>query len=226
MTSPSTLIRQAKQAEKKGHRFAAKRLREQAAKLRREAREAKNYAASVSAELRKKKRKKPHKIVAALQQAVQHAMVAAPLMEPDQEAKSWLEVAVDRVLGEKATEEQRIGMRRELVEARKMGVATTDEAYQGQLRAVTEANRIKMVSGLIAIAEHAEKLNGGLPHTMVVSGYTLAKVIDALKLAGYTRDGLNGSGTTREAIAARHSEGKRWVVHREDTDEEGVQRFS
>lgn len=223
MTSPSTLIRQAKEADKKGHRFIAKRLRAKAAALRRDYRIAKKNTAAITAEAR---RKKQNKIITGLQQAVQHAIASAPLMEPDQEAKSWLEVAVDRVLGEKATEEQRIGMRRELVEARKMGVATTDEAYQGQLRAVTEANRIKMVSGLIAIAEHAEKLNGGLPHTMVVSGYTLAKVIDALKLAGYTRDGLNGSGTTREAIAARHSEGKRWVVHREDTDEEGVQRFS
>lgn len=192
MTSASTLIRRAKVAEKKGHKFAAKRLREQAATMRRKARKAK-----------KAKKVVPAKMIARL----------AELLPSVEQPKSELDLAVERVLGPKATAARAIGMRRELVEARKTGENNAAAKHASTVNMMTESHRICMVSSLIAIVEHAEKLNGSLPPTMVVSGYLLAKVVDALRLAGYTSDGLNGSGTNRDAIAVRVSESRKgWQI--------------
>jgi len=196
MTSPSTLIRKARLAESRGHKSAGKRLREEAAKLRRAARKKKAKPAP-----KRKKAKKPSKIITGLEQALTHAMTL-----PDPVAdKSPLELAVDRLLGPKSTPDQRIVARRELVEARKAGENNAAARYA----ALKEAHDISTVCGFIAICEHSEHLNGNLPPTMAVSGYMVSKLVDALRKAGYTRDGINGGGTTREAIGQRVSESRK-----------------
>lgn len=196
MSSPSTLIRKARLAESRGHKSAGKRLREEAAKLRRAARKKKAKPAP-----KRKKAKKPSKIITGLEQALTHAMTL-----PDPVAdKSPLELAVDRLLGPKSTPDQRIVARRELVEARKAGENNAAARYA----ALKEAHDISTVCGFIAICEHSEHLNGNLPPTMAVSGYMVSKLVDALRKAGYTRDGINGGGTTREAIGQRVSESRK-----------------
>jgi len=193
MTSASTLIRKARLAESRGHRAAGKRLRADAAKLRRAARKKKAKPA---------KKKKAKKAATKVQRAI--AAVAALAPSVGEQAKSPLDLAVERVLGTDATLEQSIALRRELLEARKTG----ENNAAARHASVQEAHDISTVCGFIAITEHSERLNGNLPPTMAVSGYMVAKLVQALRKAGYTRDGLNGSGTNREAIAARVSESR------------------
>lgn len=190
MTSPSTLIRKARLAESRGHKSAGKRLREEAAKLRRAARKKKAKPAP-----KRKKVKKITKIENAIYEAFRQEV----------EAKSPLDLVVERVLGPDATPEKQIAMRRELLEARKAGENNAAAKYA----ALKEAHDISTVCGFIAICEHYQRLNGNLPPTMAVSGYMVSKLVDALRKAGYTRDGINGGGTTREAIGQRVSESRK-----------------
>lgn len=205
MSSPSTLIRRARLAESRGHRHAAKKLREQASKLRRIAREAKNYATSKAAERAKTKRKKP--------------LVVQGLIETTAtQERSLFDDAVDRVLGPDVALAQRIAMRRELVDAHIQGENNAAAKYGAQAKMNSEGHAISMVSSLIAIVEHSERLNGSLPPTMVLPGYMVAKVVDALRKAGYTRDGLNGGGIARENIRKAVGE-KPWEVYSGPTGE-------
>jgi hypothetical protein len=201
MSSPSTLIRKARLAESRGHKSAGKRLREEAAKLRRAARKKKAKPAP-----KRKKVKKITKIENAIYEAFRQEV----------EAKSPLDLVVERVLGPDATPEKQIAMRRELLEARKAGennaaakYAALKEAHAAKYAALKEAHDISTVCGFIAICEHYQRLNGNLPPTMAVSGYMVSKLVDALRKAGYTRDGINGGGTTREAIGQRVSESRK-----------------
>jgi hypothetical protein len=193
MTSPSTLIRKARVAEAKGHRSAAKRLREQAAEMRRVGRKKKPRKTTDMLE--------QERIVASLQKEVnifeQKARVSV---------RGPMEDAVDRILGPNSTVEQRIAARRELTEARHLGERNAKSALNDDVEKLKEIHRISTVCGLISIVEHSEKLNGNLPPTMIVSGYMVARVVDALRKAGYTRDGLNGGGTSRENIVMRSEE--------------------
>lgn len=197
MSSPSTLIRKARLAESRGHKSAGKRLREEAAKLRRVARKKKAKPAP-----KRKKAKKSTKIERALMKAA--TAVFQQEVAAEQE-KSPLDLVVERVLGPDATPEKQIAMRRELLEARKAGENNAAAKYA----ALKEAHDISTVCGFIAICEHYQRLNGNLPPTMAVSGYMVSKLVDALRKAGYTRDGINGGGTTREAIGQRVSESRK-----------------
>jgi hypothetical protein len=51
---------------------------------------------------------------------------------------------------------------------------------------------IAIVSAFVAKCETMEKLNKGMPRTAIVDGLTLARIVDALRDAGYTADGKTG----------------------------------
>lgn len=204
MTSPSTLIRKARLAESRGHKGAATRLRAEAAKLRRAARN-------------KKTPKKPTK-------AAERDEIVKALAQETETLMRTRSMGVigpaDMLLAQKDNPDFAIMLRRELLEARKTGENNAAAKYAAQI----EGHNISVISGLIAIVEHAQKLNGSLPPTMALSGYMVAKVVEALRKAGYTRDGLDGSGTTRQAIASRVSvqrQGWAPVSDRETADQRG-----
>lgn len=86
-----------------------------------------------------------------------------------------------------------IGLRARLVDAKVTGGRQADEINTNLLKTVHEVNRINVVSAFMAEMDGVQKLNGGpLPPSMMVSGYTLARVYDALRDAGYTTEGKSG----------------------------------
>lgn len=52
-----------------------------------------------------------------------------------------------------------------------------------------EAARDKIVCSALGVLELQMKLNGGLPPTVVMSSYTICRMMDALNCAGYTSNG-------------------------------------
>lgn len=86
-----------------------------------------------------------------------------------------------------------IGLRARLVEAKVTGGRQADEINTNLLKTVHEVNRINVVSAFMARLEGVQKLNNGpLPPTVFVDGFTLARVYDALRDAGYTTEGKGG----------------------------------
>lgn len=206
MTSASTLARRAREADKKGHRSAAKRLREQAAAMRRAAR-------------RKKKPKKARRARKA--KRVTAKLRPFPFILPDaKQERSPLDQACDNILGLEADEGQRIKLRAALVEARVTATSMADDRWRGQMDTIKTAHNIAIVSGFMAIVESMDQFNNGtLPHTVTLTGHTVAKVYDALRKAGYTRDGMSGGGAARERLK-NWQVNKKWnVVTDADADE-------
>lgn len=201
MSSSSSMFRKAKEALKKGHKSAADRLRKEGNKLRREERQSAAYAASKKAETRKSKKKakkkvaERNKIIAGLQEAVNYAEAQQTVSQhPIHQATARI---MGHIKGDSPLMEETI--RRELLDAQAMGTREAHDHHRMMLKIQSDAAAVNVVSGFMAICELAQQANGGaLPSTMSMSGYTAAKVYDALKEVGYTTNGRQG--VDRETI--------------------------
>lgn len=199
MTSASTLIRKAAKAKTKAE---AKRLRAQAAKLRREARErAKGVSATtaIGADPNANRIGRQHASIIggpvnvenSAQNAVfpgERAMSMAPFDPMVERAESLLKLA-----RHKATTADTI--RHELNRIANNAAhdvrKETDQRHMDQMKRIHEQNAINVVCAFMAECEGmATENKGPLPKTIVVSGFTMARVIDALTKAGYSADGL------------------------------------
>lgn len=188
MSSPSTLIRRAKATK---NRPEAKRLRAQAAKLRREKREVNAMFAEVDAGL-KERFNSP---------TITEEALTIPSIDPE---------LLTRLKKLAATRNSKpdfeIALRSLFFEGKAAGrmeqIFLADDAekhQQERLKSVMEANAICVVSGFMAIVKHAERYAAGaLPPTMTFTGYTVAKLYDALRDAGYTENGKD-SGFRRRS---------------------------
>ncbi len=197
MTSPSTLIRQAKATKDPKKRKA---LRAQAAKLRRDIRNAKNKKKAPS--FRRSDFRfvgdgpiQPGAMVATHdavkgwsveeQALVNRSVIPAPLIAPER-IKELRKLAFKR-----KGDGFEIGLRGLFVDA--------DKRATERLKGQQELHRINVVSGFMARVQAVEKLNGGpLPPFMAIDGYTVARVYDALRDAGYSVDGRD-SGFRRRS---------------------------
>lgn len=74
--------------------------------------------------------------------------------------------------------------------------------YMEHLKRARETNDINVVCAFIASVEGVMRANGGsLSPSIVVAGYTVARVLEALKAAGYSESGLKSM--SRQALEAR-----------------------
>jgi len=197
MSSSSTMFRKAKEALKKGHRSAAKRFREEGNKLRRKEREAAAYAASKKAEVRKSKKKAipEPEIIASLQQAMNYADTVNAAERQQTIQDHPLNQATARIMGHISRDSPLMEetIRRELIDAQALGASEVHDNTRMLLKIQSDAAAVNVVSGFMAICELAQKANdGALPPTLSLSGYTAAKVYDALKEVGYTANGRQG----------------------------------
>ena len=68
-----------------------------------------------------------------------------------------------------------------------------DDGAEARIRQQSETHSMNVVCAFIAEMNGIAALNRGpLPRALMVSGYTLARVCDALRQAGYTEDGKGG----------------------------------
>lgn len=78
------------------------------------------------------------------------------------------------------------------------GRKDAEESHAAVVQNLLKQQGINTVASFLCAANGAAKANGGpLPRSMVVSGYVLAKVVDALTQAGYTEDGFKSDGIRR-----------------------------
>ena len=75
---------------------------------------------------------------------------------------------------------------------------STDERHE-QVKTNDKAWGIAIVCALIAKCETLEKVHRSIPKTVIVDGLTLARVVDALRDAGYTSEGKTGPMQWRQA---------------------------
>lgn len=78
-------------------------------------------------------------------------------------------------------------------------MATATAAYEGEraadkrhmqaVRAIHEANTDKVVCAALAVFECDPRFRNGFDPAVMLSGYTLARIVDALNRAGYTAQG-------------------------------------
>ena len=68
-----------------------------------------------------------------------------------------------------------------------------ENKYRQQMIDASKINHINVVCAFIADMEGTASLNGGaLPPSVMVSGYTVARIIDVLRQAGYDTEGKRG----------------------------------
>ena len=73
--------------------------------------------------------------------------------------------------------------------ARAEGQILADRNMVQTAKRTHEAHSDKVVCGALATWEMAMTVNGGLPSTCVVSGYTVARIMDVLNRLGYSGNG-------------------------------------
>lgn len=231
-TSPSwrTLMRQAKEAEAKGHPRKAVALRQKASKLRRDARAAARYATSVTAEIkaaRKARKKKPltprseggidrsppkYAIYPGFKQALLDGSASqdggTATLRTDMPVQSPEHALAERVIKlarkkdglAKVTNELWNSFAAERAETSKRLNDAVSTAIIDVARRMDE----KIVCGFIAEINAAEQQFQGLPPDMTfnVSSLTVVKLIDALNRAGYTGKGrINGADREEKRAA-------------------------
>lgn len=92
-----------------------------------------------------------------------------------------------------------IALRAKLVDAKVTGKKEAEEANLATLKTVYETNRINVVCAFLSEMEGLASIgNGPLPKVVMVSGFTLARVIDALRDAGYSSEGKGGGIRSRQ----------------------------
>jgi len=73
-----------------------------------------------------------------------------------------------------------------------------EESNAAVVANLIKQQNINVVAGFLATINGAAAANRGpLPRSMVISGYVLARVVDALTQAGYTEDGFKSDGIRR-----------------------------
>lgn len=216
MTSASTLIRKAAKAKP----AEAKRLRAQAAKLRREAREAKKPGPNLGIQANRPARGAiiggdPNVKMPPPNHAKNALYVGREAANDGQDTTMRFEHSAEHGWRTPVPPEPLVHMihaegllkqaRRKDATAEQIhetliqigrGVqykarAEADVRHIEALKQVHEANAINVVCAFVAAAEGWARSNGGpMPATAVIAGHTLARVVDALKNAGYSADGL------------------------------------
>lgn len=193
--SASTLARQAAKTTNKAE---AKRLRAKAAKLRREERKA-------------KKPRPAEKIMCGLKQAVQHAenrigaelnqaiygdgRTAASVDHAPLVSKPWYEnedTIADLMKMAKKPDEFRRRLESVTSAARTEARAVAQKEGMEAVSENSKAWQISIVSAFLAKCETLEQVHRGMPKTAVIDGLTLARIVDALRDAGYTSEGKTG----------------------------------
>lgn len=223
MTSPSTLIRRARKAKNPAQ---AKRLRNQAARLRREQRgkSAKKSDTAAKAAIRKRSGGKPDALAGILginrsdnpawrvRQDGDNMVASYGVAEVAGEAKAEPIISGEEIERVRALAKAKhvpnepdsfaIAMRANLVDAKVRGKRDAEEAHVSLLRTVHEVNALNVVCAFVAEIEGIQALHRGtLPPTLMLSGYTVARVYSALRDAGYTSEGKGG--VRRESIASQ-----------------------
>jgi hypothetical protein len=223
VTSPSTLNRL---ANKTKNPAKAKALRAQAAKMRREIRLSRHplgkpttmQRARKNNKLQREETARMHKRLPGLA-----GLVATERKEitgiNSEQTTGWQAVTENPIITSETIERLRslsrrrdkpmdfeIGLRSALIDAKARGKreqADVTEAYTRQQR---DAHNINVVCGFIAEMQAIENATAaGLPPSLIIAGYTVARVVDALRAAGYNADGkkMHGRGYTTEAEATR-----------------------
>lgn len=219
MTSPSTLIRQAKATKDKR---AASKLRAKAAKMRRSIRAVKGAGdrPNLVTETIKRTIYRPGEAGYA---EVAARLPAGTMVATHDETKGWTvkgqggaSQSEAYALAHPLIPADRIAFLRKLALKRDPGsfeiqlrslfvdgkVAARDDflaermaasrANVDQLKAMVEASAIKVVSSFMARIKGMEAGNQPLPASFVLDGYTAARIYDALRDAGYTTEGKQG----------------------------------
>ena len=213
--SASTLVRRASKTKDKA---AAKRLRAMAAKVRREARAKKargnvagkadraDGALAVQSIARVRVRSMADEIAEQQNDGpmVMHHDAAGGWNEIGQSGRYISDEQIDRLRGAAKVKPKKmesghivdgfaIGLRASLLEAQISGKSEAEKEALRRIKANLEAQSINVVCAFVAEMNGIAALNRGpLPPSVMVSGYTLARVLDALKQAGYTENGKEG----------------------------------
>jgi hypothetical protein len=186
MTSPSTLIRQAKQTPNPAR---AKKLRAQAAKLRREIR----AAAKKKAKTKKAKVDHPVKQAGPITGAGMTAFYdkdAGCIVLSDDVAKLQRNNRLRDMAKNTKSDMFDAEIQRLADDATYKARQEAEAAHTNALRTIYEINSINVVSAFLAEIEGVNALNkGSLPPSVMVSGFTLARIVAALRNAGYTTEG-------------------------------------
>lgn len=189
--SASTLARR---AAKTKNPTEAKRLRAQAAKLRRDARKP-SPAAKIEAGLKQALELAKNQTRREMLDTAQRAASpdSMPLSLGDIPWYQREEEIIKLMKAAKKPEEFKSELSNMIHASR----------YDGRLKvlgeqadAMSESNKrwaINIVAGFIARMNAEAKANGGpLPRSIIVDGATMSRVVDALEKAGYTPDGVTG----------------------------------
>lgn len=213
--SASTLVRR---ASKTKDQKVAKRLRSLAAKARREERAKKvrgvtkasfdkHVAAFAREDRKREERRAANKAALSGGQTVGNGNGGGAIVAEQSTDKEWRlqppvphvgdgEMDLLRMLAKKKSDphgefphEIRMMVNRNRAEASRIALQGSGEAAQRQM----EAQRINVVCAFLAEMEGVAALNKGpLPRCVMIAGYTLARVVDALRQAGYTAEGKEG----------------------------------
>jgi hypothetical protein len=182
--SASTLARRAAKTKNKAE---AKRLREQAAQLRRDEREAKRFQSSTVSQLNQGIGNNAQRAASFdISPDVMSLANALPWYQREEEIAKLMKAA-------KKPEEFKTELSNMVHASRYDGRLKALQEHDGRVEEINKQWAINFVSGFIARMNAEAKANGGpLPRSVVVDGATMARVIDALGKAGYTADGVTG----------------------------------
>ena len=208
-----TLMRRAATATKKGHASAAKRLKDQAASLRRSERAVAPATGKPSQRSLALKAAWAKRKLAGAAAAIDAGPIRGPdMIATHDKAQGWTVELRDQPgrgeivggeLARKADEIAKLAKKRGGTDAIQT-MLTSIEAiarHEGEMKAEREAVRIraayhramddKIVCAFIALVDDAQRSLRGLPPEMVWSldALTLTKIVDALNEAGYTAKG-------------------------------------
>ena len=214
MVSPSTLIRQARATKNPKKRLA---LRKEAAALRRRIRHKAKKVRKPRVEVNVKFLDNPtaSQAIAEAQgpQSGQGVVFQGTLgsysNELTQSAPKYIEPplvsteTVERLRhmarNRKYPESFEIALRSLVVDGKVTGRKEAEQRHIDHVKQIAEVHAINTVCGFMAIVkDHESRNKGPLPPSVTLSGYTVAKIYDALRDAGYTENGKD-SGFRRRA---------------------------
>lgn len=197
--SASTLVRR---AAKEKNPKKAKALRAGAAKMRSDARKTKRedwIDTNIA-----KARLNPNRTIKSIAREAQlsgqvasvgvEMAVTPPIIEPA-EIERLRAIAKKKPIdkGTHTFDPFAIGVRAALLEARRDGERKAETAGVERMHTQIEAQHINVVCAFLAEMSGIAALNRGpMPRAVMVSGYTVARIVDALRKAGYTEDGKEG----------------------------------
>lgn len=192
MTSPSTLIRKAAKTKNK---VLARKLRAEAAQLRRDIRAA-HRPAWVPARIppRPPIQNSIERTIDGIAEAAQRGAIAGAGQDTAEQpliSESEIQHLHKLAHPRKNLQEFETALRAQIIDAKTRGRRSADDETARRLQSIYEINRINVVSALLCEVAHVERHGKPLPKTWILSGYTLARVVEALREAGYTEEGKN-----------------------------------